>query len=107
MKKSGTLAQIGVIGLALAGAATLSSCCGLGLLAHTATVHGHCQHAQRQESAAPAQIGDQVVCPVDGMKVSVTTDTPSTEFQGRSYYFCSDADQRAFLKQPERYTAHH
>ena len=45
------------------------------------------------------------VCPVDGMKIRVTGDTPATEFQGRTYYFCSEEEQRKFLRHPERFAA--
>lgn len=94
---------------ALTGMLVVSSCCALGALVH-ATGTGDHHHGAHQDqpttgSAKPAAIGDQVVCPVDGMKVQVAAETPATEFHGRIYYFCSDADQRAFLKQPERYVA--
>ena len=67
--------------------------------------HGTHEPEHATGSAKPAAIGDQVVCPVDGMKVQVAAETPATEFHGRTYYFCSDANQRAFVKQPERYAA--
>lgn len=41
--------------------------------------------------------------PVDGAKVSITTETPMVEHKGRIYYFRSEASQRLFQANPERY----
>jgi len=35
--------------------------------------------------------------------MEVTEHTPTTEYQGKNYYFCNEADKQAFLKDPERY----
>jgi len=35
--------------------------------------------------------------------VDVTDKTPRTEYNGKTYYFCSDACREAFLKKPEKY----
>ena len=80
----------------------LSSCCGLGMLSHGG--HDHRSH-EKTAAATTAQIGNEVTCPVDRMKLRVAEDTPWTEYRCRTYYFCSVADQQAFLKQPERYAA--
>lgn len=88
-----------VAGFLLA-AVTLSSCCGLGMVSHGD--HGR-RSDERPAAMTAAQIGDEVTCPVDRMPLRVAEDTPSTEYRGRTYYFCSVADQQAFLKQPERY----
>ncbi len=72
-----------------------------------ATAGGHADHSrhkpERVASPVKANIGDEVVCPVDRMTLQVTADTPATEYRGALYYFCSDDDQRAFLRGPERY----
>lgn len=35
--------------------------------------------------------------------VRVRENTPSAEYQGRTFYFCSDDCRTAFLKKPEKY----
>jgi YHS domain-containing protein len=66
------------------------------------------QPANKQESAASAKakIGDQVTCAMDGMQMALEADTPSAEYKGRTYYFCSDEEKQQFLKDPERYARH-
>lgn len=94
----------------LTGPVALSSCCGAGMLMRSASCMGTAP-ADREPSRAPeppggssgARMGQEAVCPVDGMKVQVTADTPSAEYGGRRYYFCSDADRRTFLERPDRY----
>jgi len=59
--------------------------------------------------AAPlpkAKVGDEVSCAVDGMKMQLQADTPSAQYQGKVYYFCSDTEKQMFLKNPEHYTKH-
>ncbi len=93
----------------LAVAAILSSCHVTHSLAHAGSCIGGADHRASHGShgaagvSRRAQIGDEVTCPVDGMKIRVTPETPWTEYRGRTYYFCSESDQRAFLRQPERY----
>jgi YHS domain-containing protein len=61
---------------------------------------------QEPAGSSKAKIGDQVACAVDGMKMALTADMPSTEYRGTVYYFCSEDEKRTFLKDPERYTKH-
>ncbi len=49
------------------------------------------------------KVGEEFTCPVDGMPMSVTENTPATEYRGKTYYFCNEADKQAFLQDPERY----
>lgn len=49
------------------------------------------------------KVGEEFTCPVDGMRMSVTENTPATEYRGKTDYFCNEADKRAFLQDPERY----
>jgi YHS domain-containing protein len=104
----GILATVTV--LFVAGPA-LSSCCAVGMLAHAA-LPGHdggCMgsmdhdHSHAEAATTRAQIGDEVTCPVDGMKLRVAADTPWTEYGGHVYYFCSEAERLTFLQQPERF----
>ncbi|HUP49416.1 MAG TPA: YHS domain-containing protein [Thermoanaerobaculia bacterium] len=41
--------------------------------------------------------------PVDGSKISMRANTPAVEYQGRIYYFSSEANRRAFVASPEQY----
>lgn len=41
--------------------------------------------------------------PVDGSKVSIRVETPTTEYKTRIYYFASEENRRAFLADPERF----
>jgi YHS domain-containing protein len=66
------------------------------------------------ESASPdlkapgdAKIGDRTRCPVSGEEFVVRDDSPHTEYQGKTYYFCCphcvqkfDADPTKYLTKP-------
>jgi Cu+-exporting ATPase len=41
--------------------------------------------------------------PVCGMEVTPETAAGKSEYQGRTYYFCSMADKETFDKNPEKY----
>ena len=41
--------------------------------------------------------------PVCGMEVTSETAAGKSEYQGRTYYFCSIADKETFDKNPEKY----
>ncbi|HVR42450.1 MAG TPA: YHS domain-containing protein [Thermoanaerobaculia bacterium] len=41
--------------------------------------------------------------PVDGSKMSITVDTPIYSYEGRWYYFSSEANRRAFRANPKQY----
>lgn len=49
-------------------------------------------------------IGEEFTCPIDGRRTQVTEDTPSTEYRGKTYYFCSEEEKAAFLRAPDRYS---
>ncbi len=52
-------------------------------------------------SAAPAVAAvEEAVDPVCGMTVDVGPDTPQSEFEGRTYYFCCPGCRHAFAKDP-------
>jgi YHS domain-containing protein len=44
----------------------------------------------------------EAIDPVCSMKVDPKV-APSTAYQGKTYYFCSDADRQRFLKDPAKY----
>ena len=43
--------------------------------------------------------------PVDGGKVSIHLDTPVVEFKDRLYYFRTEENRQAFLRNPDKYAA--
>ena len=49
------------------------------------------------------KVGEEFTCPIDGRRMTVTEHTPATEYLGKTYYFCTQHDKEAFLKDPERY----
>jgi YHS domain-containing protein len=62
--------------------------------------------AQEPAGSLTTTLGDQVACAVDGMKMPLATDTPSAEYRGKRYYFCTEEEKQTFLKDPEYYTKH-
>lgn len=59
--------------------------------------------AQQPPTEGRKKVGEEFTCPIDGMRMKVTEKTPATEYRGKTYYFCSQEDKEAFLKDPERY----
>jgi YHS domain-containing protein len=59
--------------------------------------------AQQPAAAEKKKGGEEFTCPVDGMHMQVTEQTPTAEHQGKIYHFCNEADKQTFLKDPERY----
>lgn len=55
--------------------------------------------------APPRPSGEELVDPVCGMVVSAATARYRSELSGRTYYLCSASCQRAFERDPPRYTA--
>lgn len=42
-------------------------------------------------------------CPVCGMEVTPETAAGQSEYQGRTYYFCTTTDKETFDKDPAKY----
>lgn len=42
-------------------------------------------------------------CPVCGMPVEITADTPFSEYDGEKYYFCCEACKESFDREPQKY----
>ena len=59
--------------------------------------------AQQPTTAGRKKVGEEFTCPVDGMRMKVTEQTPTAEYQGKAYYFCKEQDKQTFLQDPERY----
>ena len=49
--------------------------------------------------------GESFVCPVDAAPGKVAASTPSTEYRGQTYYFCSLEEKKRFLEAPDRFSA--
>jgi Cu+-exporting ATPase len=58
----------------------------------------HEDHHEHHHADGPA------VCPVCRMSVDPAR-SPSAEFEGRSFYFCNEKCERAFLKNPAKFAA--
>ena len=46
---------------------------------------------------------DSTNCPVCGMPVDITADTPKSSYEGEIYYFCSEACKESFDREPAKY----
>ena len=46
---------------------------------------------------------DTTNCPVCGMPVEITSDTPSSEYDGETYYFCGESCKESFDREPQKY----
>jgi P-type Cu+ transporter len=46
---------------------------------------------------------DTTNCPVCGMPVEITPDTPRSNYDGETYYFCSEACKQSFDREPAKY----
>jgi YHS domain-containing protein len=82
-------------------------CCGSGTREGSGSMEGMAGmskgKAQQPLPEGRKKVGEEFVCPVDGMRMKVTEQTPTAEYQGKVYYFCNEADKQAFLQDPERY----
>ena len=45
----------------------------------------------------------KVTDPVCGMTIKIEKAVGQTEYEGATYYFCTEACKQQFLEQPERY----
>ena len=63
--------------------------------------------APRTHQLAPGH-AECVVCASEGdlacLDVKIAADTPRTEWNGRSFYFCSDECRQRFEREPQRFT---
>ena len=64
---------------------------------------GQEKRAQQPLTEGKKKVGEAFTCPVDGMRMAVTENTPATEYHGKTYYFCTEKDKQTFLRDPERY----
>jgi YHS domain-containing protein len=52
-----------------------------------------------------ARVGDRTHCPVSGEEFVVRDDSPHTEYQGKTYYFCCPRCVHKFESDPSKYLA--
>ena len=50
-----------------------------------------------------AQIGDKAKCPVSGEAFTVTDQSPHSEIDGKTYYFCCSGCKEKFEKDPKKF----
>lgn len=62
-------------------------------------------YAQNTPSPEKTKTDNAVVCPVSGEKISVNENTPKTEYNGKTYYFCCQNCAEKFKKEPAKYAS--
>lgn len=50
-----------------------------------------------------AAVGDRTSCPVSGEEFVVAADSPKTEYQGKTYYFCCPGCEKKFQADPQKF----
>lgn len=82
-------------------------CCGSGMREGSGSREGMAgmgkEKGQQPLPEGRKKVGEEFTCPVDGMRMKVTEQTPTAEYQGKAYYFCNEQDKQTFLQDPERY----
>lgn len=53
---------------------------------------------------AQQQAEETVTCPVSGKEIKKSEAKATYEYEGKTYYFCSEKCKEAFIKNPEKYT---
>ncbi len=51
-----------------------------------------------------AKVGDKSRCTVTGEELDVTADTPHSEYNGKTYYFCCGGCKKKFDADPSKFT---
>lgn len=49
------------------------------------------------------ELGGKAICPICGMEITVSTQTPTLEYKGQIYYFCTEDEKAQFMKNPEKF----
>jgi YHS domain-containing protein len=85
----------------------------LALLAMVSACGGASQQTNHTETPAQAQApvvaageakpGDRSMCPVSKDAFTIKADSPSAEYQGKTYYFCCPGCKEEFVKDPAKY----
>jgi YHS domain-containing protein len=48
------------------------------------------------------ELGGKTVCPICGMEITISAQTPALEYKGQIYYFCTEDEKDQFMKNPEK-----
>ncbi len=51
-----------------------------------------------------AKVGDKTTCPISGEEFVVDANSPHTEHEGKTYYFCCPGCKKKFESDPAKYT---
>lgn len=71
-------------------------------------IHSHEQetmHSHEEPGTETAMDADMVIDPVCGMKINKADAYGTVEHDGKTYYFCMEADKLAFERNPNKYIA--
>jgi len=49
------------------------------------------------------ELGVKTVCPICGMEITISAQTPALEYKGQIYYFCTEDEKDQFMKDPEKF----
>jgi YHS domain-containing protein len=52
----------------------------------------------------PLKEGDKTLCPVSGQQITITKNTPTYTWQGKTYYFCCETCREKFIQNPQIYS---
>lgn len=72
---------------------------------------GDCAHHDTDATASSAalvapgaaQVGDTTTCPISGEQFVVSADSPHSEYEGHTYYFCCPGCAQRFEANPAQY----
>lgn len=73
----------------------------------TNDTHHHHHHPQGDHATKTAKNADQAIDPVCGMSVSNTGDVRRQDYEGRSFWFCSESCETKFSADPYFYASGH
>jgi len=59
--------------------------------------------AQPLKAPGDAKIGDRTRCPISGEEFVVTADSPKSEYNGKTYYFCCPHCKQKFESNPSQF----
>jgi len=59
--------------------------------------------AQPLKAPGDAKIGDRTSCPISGEEFVVTADSPKSEYNGKTYYFCCPHCKAKFESSPGKF----
>ena len=64
----------------------------------------HSPESANVKAPGDAKPGDKSRCTVTGEEIDVTADSPHSEYNGKTYYFCCGGCKKKFDADPTKYT---